>query len=206
MHCCGHFSGISISIWIFSGYEAVFNYSLIALCSLSNSAAVHSASLSPKTELEVSIISFFDRMLQKWCFYTCYCLVLVARPCCSMYCNMQIYWRYTNHFQTHIQTFSWCPMHFAHCIIQNVLINVIHWSLLHLCVQGTCFDDVFARSYVLMAKHVAWLNIKIFCFKLLHHIEGDLFWSLGFSSMNLQYITELGCMSLKDVTKHLFVV
>ena len=145
-------------------------------------------------------------MLQKWCFYKCYCLVLVARPCCSMYCNMQIYWRYTNHFQTHIQTFSWCPMHFAHCIIQNVLINVIHWSLLHLCVQGTCFDDVFTRSYALMAKHVAWLNIKIFCFKLLHHIEGDLFWSLGFSSMNLQYITELGCMSLKDVTKHLFVV
>ena len=118
MHCCGHLSGINISIWIFSGYEAVFNYSLIALCSLSNSAAVHSASLSPKTELEVSIISFFDRMLQKWCFYTCYCLVLVARPCCSMYCNMQIYWRYTNHFQTSdifLMSHTLCTLHYPKC-------------------------------------------------------------------------------------------
>ena len=56
-----------------------------------------------------------------------------------------------------------------------------------------------------MAKHVIWLNIKIFCFKLLCYIEGYPFRSLGFSSMNLQYTAALGCMLLKEVTKHLFV-
>ena len=56
------------------------------------------------------------------------------------------------------------------------------------------------------AKHVTWLNIEIFCFKLLCHIEGDPFLSLGFWSMNLQYTAALGCMSLKGVTKHLFVM
>ena len=53
---------------------------------------------------------------------------------------------------------------------------------------------------------MTWLNIKIFCLKLLLHIEGDPFRSLGFSSMNLQYTATLGCMLLKEVTKHLFVV
>ena len=53
---------------------------------------------------------------------------------------------------------------------------------------------------------MTWLNIEIFCFKLLRYIEGDPFRSLGFSSRNLQYTTALGCMSLKDITKHLFMV
>ena len=57
-----------------------------------------------------------------------------------------------------------------------------------------------------MAKHVIWLNIKIFCFKLLCQIEDYPFRSLGFSYMNLQYTAALGCMLLKDVAKHLFVV
>ena len=102
--------------------------------------------------------------------------------------------------------FSWCLIHFVCCIIQSVLINVIHWSLLRLCVGGTCVDDVFVHSYALTAKHVTWLNIEIFCFKLLRHIKGDPFQSLGFSSMNLQYTTARGCMLLKDVTKHLLLV
>ena len=46
----------------------------------------------------------------------------------------------------------------------------------------------------------------MFCFKLLHHIEGDPFWFLGFSSMNLQYTTYLVCMLPEDVIKHMFVV
>ena len=66
-------------------------------------------------------------------------------------------------------------MHFVCCIIQGILISVIHWSLLHLCVRGTCVDYVFVSSYALTAKHVAWLNIEIFCFKLLRHIRSDPF-------------------------------
>ena len=54
-----------------------------------------------------------------------------------------------------------CLIHFLCCIIQRVLINVIHWSLPHLCVRGTCIDDVFVSSYALTAKHVTWLNIEI---------------------------------------------
>ena len=50
-----------------------------------------------------------------------------------------------------------------------------------------------------------WIS-KVFYFKLLHHIEGDPFRSLEFSSLNLQYTAALGCMSLKDITKHLFMM
>ena len=82
----------------------------------------------------------------------------------------------------------------------------IHWNLLHLYLWGTCIDDVFVSSYALMAKHVTLLNIKLFCFKLLHHIDDDPFWSLSFLSMNIQYTTVLGYMSLKDVTKHFFTM
>ena len=43
-----HLSGISASIWIFSGYEGVFNFSIIASCSRSNSAAFHCAHVPQK--------------------------------------------------------------------------------------------------------------------------------------------------------------
>ena len=49
--------GISVSIWIFSGYKEFFNFSLIESCSRSNSAAFHCVSFSSKTESEVSSTS-----------------------------------------------------------------------------------------------------------------------------------------------------
>ena len=79
-------------------------------------------------------------------------------------------------------------------------LNIIYWSLLHLCVRGTCVDDVFVSSYALMAKHVTWLNIEIFCFTLLRHIEGDPFQSLGFSSMNLPYTAAFDLVACRSKT------
>ena len=63
----------------------------------------------------------------------------------------------------------------------------LHWWCFRkqLCIDGKACDLVEHRN----------------CFKLLWHIEGDPFWSLGF-----YYTTALVFMSFKDVTKHLFVV
>ena len=199
-----HLLGISVSIWIFSGYEAVFNFSLVASCIHSNSATFYCDSLSSKTESEVFntslLILYASAMMLLYVSTTLpnFCLVLVAWLCCSTPC------RFTEDMSTTSKLSNW--FHFIRCIIQSILINVIHWSLLHLCVQGTCIDDVFITSYAFTAKHVTWLNTDIFCFKLLRHIKDNHFRSFGFSSMNLQYTTALGCMSLKDVTEYLSVV
>ena len=199
-----HLLGISVSIWIFSGYKAVFNFSLIASCIHSNSATFYCDSLSSKTESEVFntslLILYASAMMLLYVSTTLpnFCLVLVARLCCSTPC------RFTGDMSTTSKLSN--RFHFIHCIIQSILISVIHWSLLHLCVRGTCIDDVLITSYAFTAKHVTWLNTDIFCFKLLRHIKDNHFRSFGFSSMNLQYTTALGCMSLKDVTKHLSVV
>ena len=182
----------------------IFNFSLIVSCIRSNSATFYCDSLSSKTESEVFntslLILYASAMMLLYVSTTLpnFCLVLVARLCCSTPC------RFTGDMSTTSKLSN--RFHFIRCIIQSILINVIHWSLLHHCVRGTCIDDVFITSYVFTAKHVTWLNTDIFCFKLLRHIKDNHFRSFGFSSMNLQYTTALGCMSLKDVTKHLSVV
>ena len=77
-------------------------------------------------------------------------------------------------------------------------------------ILSTGFSSIyvseFVSTYALTTKHMTWLNIEIFCFKLLHHIKSDPFRSLSFLFMNHQYTAALGCMLLKDVTKYLFVV
>ena len=55
-----HLLRISASIWIFSGYKAVFNFSLIVSCSRSNSAAFPCASLS------TSVHPCSNCTLQRW--------------------------------------------------------------------------------------------------------------------------------------------
>ena len=71
---------------------------------------------------------------------------------------------------------------------------------------SSIYVSEFVSTYALTTKHMMWLNIEIFCFKLLHHIKSDPFRSLSFLFMNHQYTAALGCMLLKDVTKYLFVV
>ena len=71
---------------------------------------------------------------------------------------------------------------------------------------SSIYVSEFVSTYALTTKHMTWLNIEIFCFKLLHHIKSDPFRSLSFLFMNHQYTAALGCMLLKDVTKYLFVV
>ena len=131
-------------------YQIVLMRTLVttASCSCSNSA-FHCKSLSSKTESEVSSISlltFYSPamvLLHVSTTFSNFCLMLVCSTTVLWY-TMQIYWRHVNHFQTRIETFSWCLIHFTCYIIQSVLINVIHWILLHLCVRvrkHLCIDD-----------------------------------------------------------------
>ena len=127
-----------------------------------------------------------------------FCLVLVVQLCCGTPCR----------FTGDMPTVSKLVLRLF--LVSHTLRRLHHPKRPHQChplesPPPLCLRNLHC-SYALTAKHVTRSNIEIFCFNLQHNIKGDHFQSMGFSSMNLQYTAALDCMSLKDVTKHLFVV